>query len=270
MTVLERGSDIGGRCRSARLAGQDVPLGDLACLERDTALIRLAEELGLRGSDNVLDLTAAHMLRLFRRDGSTDDVESITPGDFWTFPFVPWREKLALARLGLPMARMALTGGYRAPENAAELDEISATDWFRRHAPVMYDKFFEPTSAMFCGYSDHEMSLAWMMWANGKPKLSFGPLRFWTLKGGGGRLANTLAQKLADQGTKVMLKTEVRSLTADANGSRVVTNYEELDGDAAVVARTPRVVSSIMPSYRKHAVATSSRFATAHMISRTT
>ena len=123
---------------------------------------------------------------------------------------------------------------------------------------------------MFCGYSDHEMSLAWMMWANGKPKLSFGPLRFWTLKGGGGRLANTLAQKLADQGTKIMLKTEVRSLTADANGSRVMTNYEELDGDAAVVARTPRVVSSIMPSYRKHAVATSSRFATAHMISRTT
>ena len=168
MTVLERGSDVGGRCRSARLAGQDVPLGDLACLERDTALIRLDEGLGLRGSDNVLDLTAAHMLRLFRRDGSTDDVESITPGDFGTFPFVPWREKLALARLGLPMARMALTGGYRAPENAAELDEISATDWFRRHAPVLYDKFLEPVSAMFCGYSDHEMSLAWMMWANAR------------------------------------------------------------------------------------------------------
>ena len=168
VTIIEKGSEIGGRCRSTRFAGQDIPLGAFAFPERDTALTRLASELGLRGSDTVQDLTAGHMLRLFWRNGRTDDVDSITPAHFMTLPFVPLREKLALTRLGLIMGRLAITGGYHAPENAAELDDISATDWFRRHAPVLYDKFLEPVSAMFCGYSDHEMSLAWMMWANAR------------------------------------------------------------------------------------------------------
>jgi protoporphyrinogen/coproporphyrinogen III oxidase len=252
VTIIEKGSEIGGRCRSTRFGGQDVPLGALAFPENDKALIRLAGEVGLRGSDSVQDLTAGHMLRLFWRDGRTDNVESITPAHFMTIPFVPRREKLALTRLGLMMARLTVTGGYGAPENAAQLDNISATEWFRRHAPVFYEKFFEPVSAMFCGYSDHEMSLAWMMWANGKPKLSTEPLKFWTLAGGVGRLTNTLAAKLADRGATIMLDTEVRSLTAGAKCVRVLTGNEELNGDAAVVATTPQVVSSIMPELSQH------------------
>jgi protoporphyrinogen/coproporphyrinogen III oxidase len=252
VTVIEKGSEIGGRCRSTHFGGQDVPLGAFAFPETDTALIQLAGELGLRDSNGVQDLTAGHMLRLFWRDGRTDNVESITPAHFMTIPFVPRREKIALARLGILMVRLMVTRGYRAPENAAQIDDISATDWFRRHAPVFYDKFFEPTSAMFCGYSDHEMSLAWMMWANGKPKLSTDPLRFWTLAGGVGRLTSTLAQKLAERGATVLLDTEVRSLTAEAHGVRVVTNNDELTGDVAVVATTPQVVSPMMPELSQH------------------
>ncbi len=252
VTVIEKGSEIGGRCRSTRFAGQDVPLGAFAFPEQDTALTRLASELGLRGSDTVQDLTAGHMLRLFWRNGRTDDVASITPAHFMTLPFVPPHEKLALTRLGLIIARLAITGGYRAPENAAELDDISSTDWFRRHAPVLYDKFLEPVSAMFCGYSDHEMSLAWALWANGMPNLSTKPVKFWTVAGGVGRLTNTLAEKLAARGATIMLDTEVRSLTAAANGVRVLTGNEELKGDAAVVATTPQVVSSIMPELSQH------------------
>jgi protoporphyrinogen oxidase len=71
---------------------------------------------------------------------------------------------------------------------------------------------------MFCGHCDHEMSLAWMMWANGKPKLSTEPFKFWTLAGGVGRLTNILAEKLAARGATIMLDTEVRSLAADAKG----------------------------------------------------
>jgi protoporphyrinogen/coproporphyrinogen III oxidase len=252
VTILEKGSEIGGRCRSTRFAGQDVPLGAFAFVERDTALIRLADELGLRGSDSVQDLTAGHMLRLFWRNGRTDQVASITPAHFMTIPFVPFREKLALTRLGLIMARLAVTRGYRAPENAAELDETSATDWFRQHAPVFYDKFLEPTFAMFCGYSDHEISLAWMMWANGMPNLSTTPAKFWTIAGGVGRLTTALAEKLVARGATIMLDTEVRSLTTDAHGVRVVTGNEELEGAAAVVATTPQVVSSIMPELSLH------------------
>jgi protoporphyrinogen/coproporphyrinogen III oxidase len=247
VTVIEKGMEIGGRCRSTSFAGQDVPLGAFAFPETDVALIRLAGELGLRGSDSVQDLTAGHMLRVFWRNGRTADVDSITPAHLMKIPFVPRREKIALARLGLATARLVVTRGYRAPERAAELDDISMTDWFRAHAPILYDTFIEPVSAMFCGYSDHEMSLAWMMWANGKPKLSTDPLKFWTLAGGVGRLTSTLADKLSDRGAVIMLDTEVRSLTADAHGVRVSTGVEELRGDAAVVATTPQVVSTIMP-----------------------
>jgi protoporphyrinogen/coproporphyrinogen III oxidase len=252
VTVLEKGSEIGGRCRSTSFAGQDIPLGAFAFPHNDVALIRLAEELGLRGSNSVQDLTSGHMLRFLWRDGRTDDVASVTPPHFLKASFVPRREKLALGRLGLITARLALTGGYRAPENAAGLDNISATDWFRDHAPVFYDKFLEPTMAMFCGYSDHEMSLAWMLWSNGIPKLNTEPLKFWTLTGGVGRLTRTLADKMSDRGAAIKLDTEVCSLTAVANGVRVITSTGELQGDAAVVATTPRVVCSIMPELSQH------------------
>jgi protoporphyrinogen/coproporphyrinogen III oxidase len=252
VTVIEKGTEIGGRCRSARFVGQDITLGAFAFPEQDTALIRLAGELGLRGGDSVRDLTAGHLLRLFWRDGRTDDVASINPAHFMTIPFVPLREKLALARLGLVIARLAITGGYRAPENAAELDRISATDWFRHHAPVFYDKFLEPTFAMFCGYSDHEVSLAWMLWANGMPSLNTDPVKFWTVTGGVGRLTSTLAEKMTARGATIMLGTGVRSLTVDADGVRVMTGDGELEGDAAVVATTPQVVSSIMPELSQH------------------
>ncbi|MGL4743112.1 MAG: FAD-dependent oxidoreductase, partial [Phycicoccus sp.] len=119
VTVVEKGGEIGGRCRSTRFAGQDVALGAFAFPERDTALTRLADELGLRDDDIVQDLTTGHLLRLFRRDGRTDDVASITPAHLLTIPFVPLRERAAVARLGLLAARMAVTGGYRAPECAA-------------------------------------------------------------------------------------------------------------------------------------------------------
>jgi protoporphyrinogen/coproporphyrinogen III oxidase len=252
VTILEKGPEIGGRCRSTHFAGQDIALGAFAFPDNDTALTRLANELGLRGSNSVQDLTAGHMLRLFWRDGRTDDVGSVTPADFVKIPFVPRKEKMALSRLGLITARMALSGGYRAPEKAAGLDDISATDWFRKHAPVFYDKFLEPTMAMFCGYSDHEMSIAWMIWANGMPKLNTEPLKFWTLAGGVGRLTQTLADRLIERGATIKLNTEVCSLTSASNGVRVLTSTEELTGDAAIVATTPQVVSSIMPELSQH------------------
>jgi protoporphyrinogen/coproporphyrinogen III oxidase len=247
VTVIEKGSEIGGRCRSVRFAGQDLALGAFAFAEMDKGLTRLASELGLRGSDSVRDLTAGHMLRLFWRNGRTDDIASITPAHFMTVPFAPPHEKLALMQLGGILARLVVTNAYRAPEYAADLDDISATDWFRQHAPTLYDKFLEPTFAMFCGYSDGELSLAWMLWANGMPKLDMEPLKFWTIAGGVGRLTGTLAQKLTARGATIMMETEVRSLTADANGVRVVTDRKELRADAAVVATTPQVVSSILP-----------------------
>ncbi|WP_407941518.1 FAD-dependent oxidoreductase [Nocardioides okcheonensis] len=212
----------------------------------------MAEELGLRGNDIVQDLTQGHMLRLLWRDGTTDEVASVTPAHLMTVPFVPLRERAALTRLGLIAARMALTGTYRAPEYAAELDDISATDWFRLHAPVMYEKFFEPTSAMFCGYGDHEVSLAWMMWANGIPSLSTQPIKFWTVAGGVGHLATTRADELRASGATIKLGTEVRSLTCEPNGVRVMTGEDELTSDAAVVATTPRVLSSIVPELSQH------------------
>jgi protoporphyrinogen/coproporphyrinogen III oxidase len=247
VTLLEKGSEIGGRCRSVRFAGQDLALGAFAFAEMDKGLTQLASELGLRGSDSVRDLTAGHMLRLFWRDGSTNDIASITPAHFMTVPFAPLHEKLALMQLGSTLARLITTNAYRAPEDAADLDNISATDWFRRHAPTLYDKFLEPTFAMFCGYSDQEISLAWMLWANGMPKPNMDPIRFWTIAGGVGRLTGTLAERLAAGGATIKLETEVRSLTADANGVRVVTSSEEFQADAAVVATTPQVVSSMMP-----------------------
>jgi protoporphyrinogen/coproporphyrinogen III oxidase len=60
-------------------------------------------------------------------------------------------------------------------------------------------------------------------------------------------LTGTLAERLAAGGATIKLETEVRSLTADANGVRVVTSSEEFQADAAVVATTPQVVSSMMP-----------------------
>jgi protoporphyrinogen/coproporphyrinogen III oxidase len=248
--VIEKGAEIGGRCRSTRFGGQDVSLGAFAFSEKDVALSRLADELGLRGRDSVKDLTAGHMLRLFWRDGHTDNIASVTPAHFISIPFVPVREKLALVRLSFVMACMILTGSYRAPEYAAGFDGVSATDWFRKNAPVLYDQFLEPTFAMFCGYSDHEMSLAWMLWASGMPSLSTAPLKFWTITGGVGRLTSTLASKISERGT-IRLSTEVRSLTADANGVQVVlgaaANTDVLRADAAVVATTPQMVSPMMP-----------------------
>jgi protoporphyrinogen/coproporphyrinogen III oxidase len=249
--VIEKGAEIGGRCRSTRFGGQDVPLGAFAFSEKDVALSQLADELGLRGRDSVKDLTAGHMLRLFWRDGHTNNIASVTPAHFISIPFVPIHEKLALAQLGFIMARMMLTGAYQAPEYAAELDGISVTDWFRKNAPVLYDKFLEPTFAMFCGYSDHELSTAWMLWASGIPSLSAAPLKFWTIAGGVGRLTSTLASKLAERSGTIMLGTEVRSLTADATGVQVVldtsSHTDILRADAAVVATTPQVVSPMMP-----------------------
>jgi protoporphyrinogen/coproporphyrinogen III oxidase len=247
--VIEKGAEIGGRCRSTHFGGQDVSLGAFAFSEKDVALSRLADELGLRDRDSVKDLTAGHMLRLFWRDGCTDNIASVTPMHFLSIPFVPIHEKLALLQLSLVMARMMLTGAYRSPEYAAGLDDISATDWFRKNAPVLYDKFLEPTCAMFCGYSDHEMSIAWMLWASGMPSLSTAPLKFWTIAGGVGRLTSTLASKISEHSGTIMLGTEVRSLTADADGVQVVlsTSSNALRADAAVVATTPQVVSPMMP-----------------------
>jgi protoporphyrinogen/coproporphyrinogen III oxidase len=249
--VIEKGDEIGGRCRSTRFGRQDVPLGAFAFSEKDVVLSRLADELGLRGRDSIKDLTAGHMLRLFWRDGHTDNIASVTPAHFLSIPFVPIHEKLALVQLSFVMARMLLTGAYQVPEYAAGFDGVSATDWFRKNAPVLYDKFLEPTFAMFCGYSDDEMSLAWMLWASGMPSLSTAPLKFWTIAGGVGRLTSTLASKIAEGSGTIVLGTEVRSLTADANGVQVVlgvsSNTDVLRADAAVVATTPQVVSPMMP-----------------------
>jgi protoporphyrinogen/coproporphyrinogen III oxidase len=247
VVIVEQDPFVGGRCRSTNFGGRDVALGAFAFLEKEVALIRLAEQLGLRQPGEVIDLTSGHMLRVLAANGKTTDVSSITPAAMMTLPFVPAREKVALGRLGVLTARMMIGKRYAAPEDAAALDEVSVTEWCRRHAPTLYDKFLEPTMAMFCGFADHEVSLAFMLWANGKPTMSSKPLQWWTLAGGVGRLTETLAQRLVERGASIRLDVAVRAVTPSDSRVTVTTTDGELAADAVVVAVPGPSVPAMMP-----------------------
>lgn len=249
VTLLERDSEVGGRCRTFLWHGQWQIRGAAAFIAAEQNLIEQARELGIYTADQLEDATPGHSWQILHKGSEVFELRNFSAGEVLRCAKLPWRERLALAR-ALPMfLAQATRGDVRDPTTGVNLDTISACAYFRRLSPTFVDYCLEPIMQMFCGYGEDDYSLAWLMW------LSAGEYgwskKWWHFRERGvGRLTQELGQQLVQRGVSVRTGVTVErvqptdagvTVTARTNGLTADESY-----DAAIVAVPGALAGSLV------------------------
>lgn len=253
VTLLEAAPVVGGRCRSVYWHGQWLITGATAFHEADNTIVNLSEQLGLGlNSDNLLDLSDAHSIRVVRGDTNVE-VDDFTVAGLLSAKGIPVTEKVQLSRL-LPLARRLHSETPATAEAAAsELDDIDACHYLRGFAPTFTDYVVEPTMQMFCGWSEGDYSLGWLLSMLGPVKLGIektAKLKWWTFRERGvGALSHQLGEQLkADQGCVVRTNTPARNVNVTSDGVVVKTDTDVIHADGVVVATPAPQALSLLAS----------------------
>jgi oxygen-dependent protoporphyrinogen oxidase len=248
VTVLERGSEVGGRCRSFEWHGRWHHTGAEALMSCESAMTRLRDELDRAGAAptrTLSDWDTVHGERIWH-DGRVLDLDPFSPTSLLRLPG-GLRDKISLLRLVPHLLRQRR---HHDPEDfttAAPFDRVDGATYLRRAAPRLFDEVIEP----FMQYStlgSGDYGLAWLLWC----VADIGWFRdgWWVYaERGAGGVTHELARQLQDQpGCQLLLQTPVKSIERVGGRFAVRTDSSgTVDSDAVVVAVPGSVAAGLVP-----------------------
>jgi oxygen-dependent protoporphyrinogen oxidase len=265
--VLEGAAQVGGKLRLGEVGGLRVDVGAESVLARRPEAVALIREAGL-GADLVHPVaTSASVL-------ARGVLHRLPAG---TVMGVPGSRAALPALAGLLTApeveRVAAEPTIDAP---AVLDDVDVASWVAgRMGPAVVDRLVEPLlGGVYAGHAD-QLSLQatvpalWQRAHRGGPLLpdgerdgkqgrqdgeqgvpaAAGPV-FAGVRGGVGRLALTLAERLSGEGVPVRTGTTVRGLRRTATGWRLelgpASAPEFVDAEAVILAVPPAAAARLL------------------------
>ncbi len=249
VTLYEQNRDLGGRCRTFEWHGMWVIRGAGAFVTSEQNLVELARELDIYDESGI-ERHPAIGYPVLKKSGEIFTTEGLTAAGILRSPLLTVTEKAALARVLPKLLEQAARNDPRDPTTAVEFDTETACDFFRKHSPNFVDYVLQPALDGYCGYSEEDFSLAWLLWL--MAGFSWGRT-WWTFAGQGvGRLPQALEQRLAsDPGCTLQLSTEVREVRFDDAGVEVdfgdAGRPQTLRADAVVVAVPGALVNNLLP-----------------------
>jgi protoporphyrinogen/coproporphyrinogen III oxidase len=257
--VLEGAAQVGGKLRLGEVGGLRVDVGAESVLARRPEAVALIREAGL-GADLVHPVasSASVLARgvLHRLPAGT--VMGV-PGSRASLP--------ALAGLltGPEVERVAAEPTIDAP---AVLDDVDVASWVAgRMGRAVVDRLVEPLlGGVYAGHADQlslqaTVPVLWQRAHRGGPLLADGEQReqgdpaaagpvFAGVRGGVGRLALTLAERLRGEGVPVRTGTTVRGLRRTATGWRLeigpASAPEFVDAEAVILAVPPAAAARLL------------------------
>jgi len=250
VTLVEKDGEAGGRCRSLYWHGDWRITGAMAFITSETNLIDQAKALGIYESDALIDMTGVHQHDVLVK---RQDVLSIANFEAKTILLsngIPAGEKLALSKVLLDLIKEMVRHDPHDPSLAASLDYISACAYFRKHSPTFVDYLLEPIMQHFCGYSEDDYSLAWLVWIMAGLPLTNS---WWSFKDRGvGRLTYEMAENLrGDSGVEFLTQAPVIAARETGNGVEVDVavggEKRTISADAMVCAVPGSQVNGIVP-----------------------
>ncbi len=250
ITVLDAGGRMGGVVQTRNGDGLVLELGPDSLIRTKPAAIALITDLGLAGELQETEPSARHSLiaRGSRLLPVPEGLYLMAPGRLWPFlwsPLLSWRGKLRMLRdLVIP------------PGTAA--DETLGSFVRRRLGQEALDRIAQPLVSGIYTADPERLSLAATMpqfldmeRTHGSLLLAMrrrmhdaataaaaGPRYglFVSLRGGLGRLADTLAERLAAAGVELRCATTATGICPAGDGWRIQLHDGALDADQVVVA----------------------------------
>jgi protoporphyrinogen oxidase len=235
VTVVERGSRLGGLAGSFERHDKFYPLGYHHILHRDRVLLYFLDQIGALGS-----VRWKRIRMLFEtRDGLLD---LGNPIDFLKFPLSP----LNKLRLGRLMLRAYGNRDWSAWHDRSAEDLLD-----RWGSAKIRETLFEPLTQLKFGLPCAEVSGAWMgarlYFREGSAPLGYIPGANWTTI-----LCDRLTDLVRSQGLSVIVDASVDAIRADGDRVTAVTlsDGRSLDADVFVSTVPTPVYSRLAPTDR--------------------
>lgn len=244
VTVLERGSEVGGLAAGFRFGSTILDRFYRHLFTSDTAILRLIREMGMGDSLHWHESSVGIYYQKRHYPFSK-------PQHLLGFTPISWWGRL---RFGLGFLRMKLQKDWR------ELESIRAEDYIiRTMGPEAYRVIWEPLLRSKFGASYREVSAVWF-W--GKIQLRGGTRdetgtkeKLGYLWGGFAPLFERVAERIRQQGGRVQTKTPVERIEPlSGGGFAVITDRERIQTDAVVCSAAPAVLKGICPVLDSHDV----------------
>jgi protoporphyrinogen oxidase len=237
VTVIERGSTLGGLAGTMDFGGHQVDRFYHVITPADTRMIAMAEEVGLGDQLRYTPVGAG-----FFANGEMHDFNGI--GDLLRFsPLSP----VARLRLGWFVAQCQLRGSYDGLEN------LPLETWLRRHCgkqvveriwkPLLNSRFDSDPSGLPATYLWARTRR--MSGARGKG----GGEEMGHIVGGHQRLIDAMVEKAAELGVEARTDAPVTGLATDEDGSvtGVELEGETLDFDLTIPTLQPPALRFLLP-----------------------
>ena len=251
VTLLDANPDLGGRCRTFQWHGKWLIRGAAAFVGAERNLVEQARKLGIHTPQMVRDMTAEHSFDVPKK-GKVHTLKQFAPTDILMSSLLPVGQKISLGRILPKLLRQRARKGSDDPISAAALDTVSACAYFREYAPDFVDYILEPVMSMFCGYSEDDYSLAWLVWLMASDKAW--AKSWWTFaERGVGQLSQSLEAALrTDSGATILSDALVDEVRLSA-GQQIVTYRREgaaaqVDADALIMAVPGSAVHGLIPT----------------------
>ncbi|HEY1358489.1 MAG TPA: FAD-dependent oxidoreductase [Thermoleophilaceae bacterium] len=238
VTLLERGSSLGGLAGAMDFGGHTVDRFYHVITPADSHMLEMAEEVGLGDQVEFRPVGAGFFI-----DGELHDFDGV--GDLLRFsPLSP----LARMRLGWFVAQCQLRSGF------SRLDELPLERWLRRHCGrEVVERIWKPLlDSRFD--SDPAGLPATYLWArtrrmSGARKGGSGAEEMGHVIGGHQRLIDAMAERAVELGVTPMVNAPVEGL-ALANGSveGVMVGGEVLPFDLTIATLQPPALRFLLPS----------------------
>ena len=233
VTVVERGSQLGGLAGSFERAGHFYPLGYHHILYRDRCLLYFLDLIGVlpRVRWRKVRMLFQHLDRLY---------DLARPADFLRFPLA-LRDKLRLAFLMLRVFRKDDWSEWQGRGGRELLDS-----WV---GPRVRETLFDPLIRMKFGRDCEGVSAAWLgtrlFYREGSAPLGYVPQANWTTL-----LCDGLTEKIEGSGCRIRLRTSISELETD--GDRVVAartaDGERITADVFVSALPTEIYTGLVPA----------------------
>lgn len=219
VTVLEKGSELGGLAASIRVGGTPLERYYHHLFASDTAIISLIDELGLK-----------------------DDLRFRSPptGIYYEgrlHPFGTPREMLSFKPLRpIDRVRFAASSAYlKMLKRHERLEDVEALTWTAKYAgPRATEVIWEPLLRGKFGDRAAEVSMAWL-WA----RVHYRTFKLGYLRGGIHRLYAALAGEIEGRGGEIHLGKSVERIARDSGAVRLTCSDGTEERFDRVVVTTP-------------------------------
>ncbi|KAF5410035.1 MAG: hypothetical protein C5S47_07905 [Candidatus Methanogasteraceae archaeon] len=234
VTILERGSELGGMAASYHIGDYHIEKYYHHIFASDRELIGLIADLGLGGDLQWLKGTTGYHI-----DGKIYPMNT---------PLELLRSPLSIMDL-IRLARVVFT--IKGAKDSPALDNVTAKEWILDNAGnSLYEQFFEPLLRSKFGNSHDKVSAAWLF---GRIRIrsnrSASGEKLGYLRGGFYHLVEGLAESITGMGGEIVTDCEVSEVTIENGrmGGVVAEGHGYLESDAVISTVSPHALSGVLP-----------------------